>query len=492
VDAAPAGAVQHLAEILASAAFLSVVTYNHAALNDLVGRAASWPEVIYVSVEDAQGKVIAHSDPARVGQSWTAAGPAREAAPHGGALQEVTVPLSPGEEAGKAAAELGLVRLGYVTDAARPAAAPPPAEAAPPAPSPLVRLQLGAMLALAALTAVPVGVAVLLLGRGGAEPAGARAAQRREVGDPRQERSAVLRWMKEAEAVRAQLARERQEHARQAEHARLDRARLDAEMADLREEVRDARAALAGRPPGPRELTEEDLRQHQYRAIGYISHAIRSSLTNVLGFAKLLLRGDDGPLGLAQRTSVLSIEQAGTHLLGVVNDLADLTQAEARGVEVRDEMADVETALREVAAAAARALDRDPASIAVTCAPELPPVRASERRLVQILLPLAQPPVPEGEGASDLSARAEGQCVVVTVRHRAAGLPPQELPALFDPFSPVDVASTVQDDGRRLRLALARALTAALGGQVAVAAQNDGSTVFTVRLPAAAGVVALA
>ena len=54
---------------------------------------------------------------------------------------------------------------------------------------------------------------------------------------------------------------------------------------------------------------------------------------------------------------------------------------------------------------------------------------------------------------------------------------------LFDPFAPVDPASTLQDDGRRLRLALARAVATALGGRVAVEIGTAGETTFLLTLP---------
>jgi signal transduction histidine kinase len=415
---------------------------------------------------------------------------------------------------------------------------------------PVAPFRVVVALALAALAAIPVGAGLVKLG-GGAGAAGEGA-----VTDPRrirnlgQARGVIAHWMRETDLVRAQLAGQREEtqrlrlevtqgarHLTQAaarseqllterahwlaerellsaeltdrdrelEGARAaleDRASdadgvrllLETEIAELRDEVRHAHAALAGHPTVCREFLERELRQHQHRAVAYISHAIRGSLTSVLGFSKLLLRDGDRPLTEDQRTSAQHIHEAGAHLLRVVNDLSDLTQVEAGTVELRDEIVDVTAVLREVATAGPAVLARDdPATITVVAPPDLPPVRGNTRRLVQLLLTLMQSWARHhGDGPVEVTARADGEAVTFVVTHHGASLPAQDLPGLFDPFSPIDATSTLQDDGRRLRLALARALATSIGGSIEVDGEASAGTTFTVRVPVAADVSAAA
>ncbi|HEV8437605.1 MAG TPA: histidine kinase dimerization/phospho-acceptor domain-containing protein [Methylomirabilota bacterium] len=547
--APPSPAIQRLAELFAGAAFRSVITFDYAALNDLVRRAAAWPEVIYVSVEDAHGKIIAHTDPARIGQGWNPAA-GRELAAGRGSLQEAVAPMSASEVAGKPSPRVGQVRLGYLVDGpgslAAPAAAPEPV-----APAPASRTALFVILAAAALAAIPVGFAVIKLAGAGAAPADVPVADLRKIRSLRQARWTIAHWTKEAELVRVQLAAQREEVARlteelaertgrladadakseqlltetahwldererlraelreqhreleqaraalqarmaDAEAPRLERALLEAEVADLRDEVQAARTALGRHPLVCRELLDQELRQHQHRAIGYISHAIRSSLTNVLGFSKLLLRGSEGPLDEPQRASVLNIHEAGNHLLRIVNDLSDLTQVEAGTLDLREEVVDVAAVLQEVVEAAGATRSGGPEAITVDCPVGLPPVRANERRLIQILLALTESPAPDTEGPTEVSARAEGDLVMITVAHRGAPVSAQDLPTLFDPFAPIDATASLQDNGVRLRLALARALSTTIGGHLAVEIQDDAGTMFMVTVPAVADVPAVA
>src|SRR5262245_37933554 len=156
-------AVERLAELVANAAFRAVITHDYAGLNELVKRASTWPEVVYLSVHDAQGKVLAQARPAGGEAAPSVAGApsadaAREASAPRELFQEVTAPIA-GPDAGAAPA-VGQVRLGYRVE-------PRSAPAAPVAPPPAAPLRpiipLSAVLAVAALLAVPVGVGLVRL-----------------------------------------------------------------------------------------------------------------------------------------------------------------------------------------------------------------------------------------------------------------------------------------------------------------------------------------
>jgi signal transduction histidine kinase len=136
--------------------------------------------------------------------------------------------------------------------------------------------------------------------------------------------------------------------------------------------------------------------------------------------------------------------------------------------------------------------DGGPEAMLVDCPPVLPPVKGSERRLTEVLLTLLQPPAPEADGEIEVSARSDEERVTLVVTHRGALIPTEDLPALLDPFSPIDSTSAVQDDGRRLRLALAKAVVTTMGGQLTVDAQEGRGATFTVTMPVLVDVAAVA
>ena len=533
VVTATSTAVERLAELVGNAAFRAVITHDYAGLNDLVKRASTWPEVVYLSVHDAQGKVLAQARPA-----GSEAPAAREL------FQEVTAPIA-GPDAGAATA-VGQVRLGYRSE---PRSAPAAPVAPPPAAPPRPLIPLPAALAVAALLAVPVGAGLARLAELDGGPDDGLGVDPKKIRNLHQARRILAHWMREAEVARGQvavrvaeaqrlrheLATARTEHiaeiaaagvelaservqwseerarlsaeleherlelgdartalgasGRAGERARPEDALLETELADLREEVLEARAALAGRPTLSQELLEQELRQHQHRVIAYVSRTIRSSLTNVLGFSKLLLRPDQGPLDDDQRASVESIHRAGSYLFRVAKDLGDLAQVEARTASPVDDIVDVAAVVREAVPVSSAALDED-VEVVVDCPPALPGVKGNSRRLGQVVHTLLCPPSADPAGAIEVTARADEQWVTLAVRHRDAVIPAQDVPALFDPFLPIDSTSAVQDDGRRLRYALAKAVLATIGGDLAVDARAGSGTIFTVTLPVHAPLVA--
>jgi hypothetical protein len=111
--AAASTAVQRLAEAYASAAFRPVVTSDYAALGQLVRQAAAWPEVVYLGIEDRNGRILAHTDPSRVGRTWTDGVGADIRRTVKVPYEEVVAPLVDPNEGGKLPARVGHVRLGY-------------------------------------------------------------------------------------------------------------------------------------------------------------------------------------------------------------------------------------------------------------------------------------------------------------------------------------------------------------------------------------------
>src|SRR5262245_794965 len=110
VAPAPSTAPQRLAEALAATAFRAVITADYASLGEVVRRASAWPETAFLSVEDSEGRILAHTDGTRVGKSLKEAGPERvsDEPP----VSEYSAAMA-GQVKGGSAASPGRVRLGW-------------------------------------------------------------------------------------------------------------------------------------------------------------------------------------------------------------------------------------------------------------------------------------------------------------------------------------------------------------------------------------------
>jgi signal transduction histidine kinase len=425
---APLAGVERLADLYAAAAARFVITSDPASLAHLVRRAATWPEIVYVGVEDAQGKVLAHTDPARVGKIWSEAISTKIRATAGAAHREVTVPMvDPGP---KEAPPLGRVRIGYIAiDDATTSAA-----------SPSGRPSLVPLVVIAVVAAIPLGALVAIL-----------VTPSRRPGDGA--------WQS-LEHLAQVASPERERLAAEVRRLRTTLGERDRDLVRLKKELE-----LAARPLDP---------SHQ-QAIISIAQAVRTSLTNILGFSKLLLRELEGPLTESQTADVLNIQLAGTELLRFVTALSELTRAEAGQVQPQPELVDIPGLLHELAEEYGSAHSLD---MKVECPPELPPVRTDRAHLMQIVHPLImQATVLSGHGEVVLRPRSTGTTIDIAVAHPGRVIPDEELATIFDPFNAKETSAA------RVALALARCLASLNGGGISVESRVGHGVVFTLTVP---------
>jgi signal transduction histidine kinase len=425
---ATATVVERLADLYATAAGRLVTTADHATLAHLVKRAATWPGIVYVGIEDTRGRVLAHTDPARVGKIWSEAISTGIRATAGAAYREVAVPvMDPGQKDGP---PVGRVRLGYVTIV----------------PIATGRTSVVPFLVIATVAIVPLGGLLIAF----AWPPTRR---------PDETRSLPL------ENLVAWADRERFVTEVQQLKGALDE--RDAELTRLTKAVTPAAVA----PPPPPNTSDPS---HQ-RAIISITQAVRTSLTNILGFSKLLLRELDGPLTEAQTADVLNIQRAGTELLTFVTALSELNRTEAGQIKLQPEAVDAKALLHDLAAECGLAHSLD---MKVECPAELPLVRADRTHLVQILHTLiTQATALSGHGEVVLRPRANGTTVLIAVAHPGRVISDEDMVTMFDPF-----ASKETSRGR-VGLTLARSLAILNGGNIAVESQPGNGVVFTLTVP---------
>jgi PAS domain S-box-containing protein len=215
-----------------------------------------------------------------------------------------------------------------------------------------------------------------------------------------------------------------------------------------------------------------------------VSHELRTPLNGILGFAQLLqARAEVDPV---QRSWIEAILASGRHMLALVNDVLDISAAEAGRIELRREALDVgallgETLQRARAAAA-------PAGITVIGPPE--PVRPASawgdptrlRQVLDNLLSNAVKFTPPG-GHVRLSVGAKGKSLVLSVSDTGTGMDATQQARLFMPFDRLGAERT-RIPGTGLGLAVTKMLVDRMDGTITVRSEPGQGTTFTVTLPA--------
>jgi signal transduction histidine kinase len=260
-----------------------------------------------------------------------------------------------------------------------------------------------------------------------------------------------------------------QEMARGQLSTRVDIVGRD-EVATLARSFNDMAQALA---------EAEDQRR---RMVDDIAHELRTPLTNIRGY---LEAGQDGVMPRDDGWNASLLEETGL-LQHVVDDLQTLAQADAGRLAVRTETTDLAgPVVLAIQAMAGYAASRGVRIERTGAAPAVPHDRIRMRQVVGNLLANAIRYAPANSWVT-VDLAPDHDRVVLTVRDRGPGIPPEHLPHVFERFYRADPSRTRDTGGSGLGLAIVEQLVRAHGGTVAASNAADGGAELRVVLPTAA------
>ena len=220
-----------------------------------------------------------------------------------------------------------------------------------------------------------------------------------------------------------------------------------------------------------------------------MSHEIRSPMNAILGFTELLRRGQ--AKNEAEHHKHLDIVHAsGTHLLGLINDILDLSKVEAGRLEVENiDCSPYQIAHEVVQAQAVKAAEKG-ISMDLECAGSIPESMATDpARLRQILTNLIGNAIKFTEkGGVSVSLRflptrpiAQLQ---IEVRDTGIGIDSAKLESVFEPFTQAEGSITRRFGGTGLGLTISRSFARAMGGDIEAKSPPGKGSVFSLSLPA--------
>ena len=236
------------------------------------------------------------------------------------------------------------------------------------------------------------------------------------------------------------------------------------------------------------EMLEVDRLKSQFLA--NMSHELRTPLNSIIGFARVILKGIDGPITDLQKQDLTAIFNSGQHLLGLINDILDLSRIEAGKMELAFDDINIAELIESVMSTAVGLVKDKPVTLKRDIEEDLPFVRADQMRIRQVVLNLisnASKFTEEGEIL--VSARMqigdnEQREVYVAVTDTGPGISPEDQEKLFQAFSQVDASLTRKVGGTGLGLAISRNLVKMHGGNIGVKSIVGKGSTFYFTLPA--------
>ena len=272
----------------------------------------------------------------------------------------------------------------------------------------------------------------------------------------------------------------------------LERERLYEELkrasGELERKVREATAELVRQNELLRrqavQLEQASALKSQFLA--NMSHEFRTPLNAILGYTSMLLKGVLGPLDDEQAEGLARVDSNGRHLLGIINDILDISRIEAGRMPLRLSEFGLPELVGEVLAEVEPIVAQASVHIEATVDQRLPALQSDRQKVKQIVLNLLTNAVKfTPSGTITLSARYDPRVreVAVTVADTGIGIAAEDHERIFEDFQQADSSPTRTHGGAGLGLSICRRLATMLGGKIQLeSAPGIGST-FTVVLP---------
>jgi signal transduction histidine kinase len=227
--------------------------------------------------------------------------------------------------------------------------------------------------------------------------------------------------------------------------------------------------------------------EYKSQFVSSVSHELRTPLNAIIGLTDMLVT-NAARFGTEKALEPLNrVHRAGTHLLGLINQVLDLSKIEAGKLELAPESVSLAPLIDEVAGTARQLAEQNKNRLVVEAQENLGALTADPMRLRQILLNLLSNACKfTKQGNVSLQARRMsngGNWVELSVADTGIGMTPEQQARLFEEFSQAEATTAQKFGGTGLGLAISRKLARMMGGDVTVMSEPGKGSVFTLRLP---------
>ncbi len=284
----------------------------------------------------------------------------------------------------------------------------------------------------------------------------------------------VRQWRQREDLARARAAQADADRAREVAEAELERRQAEiAAFEAMKRAKEEAEAASRAKS----------------EFIAMVSHELRTPLNAIIGFSDLMAQEVMGPLGAdSYRGYVRDINASGAHLLGVINDIIDLSKAEAGLLVLRREHIDVAALVENVAGMVRQRAVASSVAFSVDGPPDGCSIHADEQKLKQMLVNLLSNALKFTNPGGSVTLRVEalGEHLRFVVRDTGIGIGAKDIERVLTPFIQADSSLARKCEGTGLGLPLVKAMAELHGGRLILESIEGVGTTATILLPVVA------
>jgi signal transduction histidine kinase/DNA-binding response OmpR family regulator len=277
-----------------------------------------------------------------------------------------------------------------------------------------------------------------------------------------------------AELLKAKRVAEEATSALQSQVHELDQARRA--MLNILEDLDEAKQGA-----------EEATKAKSY-FLANMSHELRTPMNAILGYSEMLMEDAEDQGQEDFIPDLQKIHAAGKHLLGLINEILDLSKIEAGKMDLFLESFDVAGMINEVASTLRPLVDKNANTLQVHLAPDLGAMHADLTKVRQSLFNLLSNASKFTEnGTITLDAepvfKDGDRWIAFRVADTGIGMTPEQLDKLFQPFVQADTSTSRKYGGTGLGMTITQLFVKMMGGEMSVASEPGAGTTFTVLLP---------
>ena len=224
--------------------------------------------------------------------------------------------------------------------------------------------------------------------------------------------------------------------------------------------------------------------QHKSQFLANMSHELRTPLNAILGYTEMMVDGLYGSMPEKAQGVLERVQANGKHLLGLINDVLDLSKIEAGQLSLAIEDYSVGDMVSTVMSATESLARAKNLALVSGVPPGLPRGMGDARRLTQVLLNLVGNAIKfTDEGKVEIRARQQGDRFKISVIDTGPGIAAADQAKIFEEFQQVDNTSTRKKGGTGLGLSISRKIVELHGGRITVESEVGKGSNFKITIP---------
>ncbi len=228
----------------------------------------------------------------------------------------------------------------------------------------------------------------------------------------------------------------------------------------------------------------EEASKHKSQFLANMSHELRTPLNAILGYTELIIDGIYGEAPEKMRTVMERVQSNGKHLLGLINDVLDLSKIEAGQLVLSIQDYSIKDVVHGVYSAVEPLANSKKLAFKIDVPANLPPARGDDRRLTQVLLNLVGNAIKFTDaGEVAVKAAASNGAYTISVRDTGPGIAEADQAKIFDEFQQADSTQTKAKGGTGLGLAIAKRIIEMHGGTLWVESSLGAGSTFSFTVP---------